>query len=86
MFEVKIPRCCSWISNATWNTLTLKEKDFVIFVHARRYSREKIMRKLYLEDRTSFWRIKTSVKTKLENDVAKYNEHFKNTLKKTEKE
>lgn len=85
MFEVKIPRCCSWISPQAWESLTLKEKDFVIFVHSRRYSKEKIMRKLYIEDRTSFWRIQKNVKEKLKEDVAKYNENVRKTLKQQKK-
>lgn len=40
------------------------------------------MRKLYLENRTSFWRIQKSVKEKIKDDVAKYNEFIEKTSKK----
>lgn len=82
MFIVKKPLCCSWISLETWDSLNLKEKDYIIFLYARKFTKEKIMRMLHIEDRTSYWRLQRNVKDKIKSDVARYNEHLKNNLQK----
>lgn len=76
MFKVKKPIIFSWILNETWEILSLKEKDYIIFLYSRKYSRVQIMRKLYIEDRTSFWYLQKRVKEKLKTDVEKYNSYL----------
>ena len=73
MFTVKKPFVCSWISNETLETLSLKEKDYIIFLYQRSYSKKQIMRKRYIENRTSYWYLQNRVKEKLKTDVEKYN-------------
>lgn len=64
-----------YISNATWDTLKPREKDFVLFVASNKYSKEQIMKKLYISNRSSYWRIRKIVTEKLKNDVAEYNKN-----------
>lgn len=44
------------------------------------------MRRLHIEDRSSYWRIQQSVKNKIKEDVAKYNDSIKKNLQKQESE
>jgi hypothetical protein len=80
VFNIKKPRCCSWICDGSWESLTMKEKDFIIFLYSKKYSKDQIMRKLHIEDRTSYWRLQTRVKKKIKDDVAKFNEYLSKTL------
>ena len=82
MFIVKKPRCCAWISEKSWNSLSLKEKDYIVFLYSKMFSKAQIMRRLHIEDRTSYWRLQNNVKNKIKDDVAKYNECIKNSLQK----
>ena len=83
MFKIKKPRCVSWICDDTWKTLKLKEKDFIIFhFWTIKLSKRQIMRKLYLEERTSYWRFEKRVKEKIKDDVDKFNEFILNNLQK----
>jgi hypothetical protein len=40
------------------------------------------MRKLYFEDRTSYWKFEKRVKAKIRYDVEKFNEFIQITMKK----
>lgn len=81
MFKIKKPICCLWISDTSWDNLSLKEKDYIIFLYSKRFTKEQIMRKLHIEDRTAYWRLQTRVKDKIKDDVVKYNDILKNSFK-----
>jgi len=74
------PRICFWITNDTWKTLSLKEKDYIIMLYSKKYKYRTIMRKLHIVDYSSYYRIQERVKHKLARDVAKYNENYKKSL------
>lgn len=61
-----------YISIETWNSLKDKERDYVCLVMNKKTKNE-IMRKLYLSDRTSLHRLQKRVKEKIKNDVEKIN-------------
>lgn len=82
MFTVKKPRCCAWISQESWDSLSLKEKDYIVFLYSKMFSKAQIMRRLHIEDRTSYWRLQNNVKKKIKEDVEKYNKTLKNNLQK----
>ena len=80
--DILKPRICFWITLDTWNTLSLKEKDYIIMLYSKKYKYRTIMRKLHIVDYSSYYRIQERVKEKLSRDVAKYNENLKKTMKK----
>jgi len=67
-----------YISDDIWETLKHKEQDFIILVHSRKYTKAQIMRKLYLDNRTSYWKLQKRVIEKIKCDVEKVNEVNKN--------
>lgn len=69
----KKPHSCMWISNEAWDNLKLKEKDFVIMLHEKKYSRKQIARKLYIESDVWYWKISKNVSEKLKWDINKVN-------------
>jgi len=62
-----------YVSKETWESLTDKERDFVCLIHSRKGKWE-IMRRLYLTERTSYWRLQEKVRAKLKPDVDKFND------------
>lgn len=66
-----------YISNDTWKNLSLKEKDFIILLSERKYTKEQIMRKLYIESRQWYDKLRNRVREKTKNDVnSVYNYKF----------
>lgn len=80
MFNIKKKKNLGWISDSTWDSLKLKDKDYIIFIYERRYTRKQIMRKLYFEDRTWFYKFEKRVRAKIKTDVDKFNEYLERSL------
>jgi len=84
MYEInklKKPRCLTWICDETRKDLKLKEKDFIVLhFWLPKLSKKEIMRKLYFEDRTSYWKFEKRVKAKIKDDVEKFNEFIQKNL------
>lgn len=81
MIDIKKPRVCAWISEESWDSLNLKEKDYIIFLHSKKYSKKQIMRKLHICDDSSYWRIQKKVRKILKDDIVKRNEYIWKILK-----
>lgn len=62
-----------YITKETWEWLTYKEIDFILLLHKKRYSQKDIMRRLYLTDRTAYYKLRTRVAAKIKSDVEKIN-------------
>lgn len=65
------PRKCNWISKKSWETLNIKEKDYIILLHCKKLTKEKIMRKIYIFDRSYYHKFITRVRDKIKDDVEK---------------
>lgn len=57
------------ISNEMWDTLTDKQKDYITLLYARKYTKIKIMRKLYITTDSGFWKMQKIVRKKIEEDI-----------------
>jgi DNA-directed RNA polymerase specialized sigma subunit len=79
MKQPKKPFSCFWISDETWKNLKLKEKDFIVLLYERKFTKSQIARALYLTTYSSYFYLEKSVRKKLQNDV----ENFKVLHKKT---
>lgn len=77
--EINKTKSLWWIWDNTWESLTLKEKDFVILLH-KRVSKRYLMRKLHLSDNSWLWRLQKRVTKKLKNDIDKINKKRQNIL------
>jgi len=74
MLKIKHPKKpVFWISDENWNKLSLKEKDYCIFLYKKRYTETEICRKLYIETESWYWRLKNRVKKVLQSDIDKIN-------------
>lgn len=58
-----------YISVTTWDSLSLKEQDFIFFLKERKYTKSQIMRKLYIETDMGYWKIRDRVRKKIEWDI-----------------
>lgn len=61
-----------WISDETWDCLSLKQKDYMIFLHSRQFTQEQIQRRLYLEHYDSLSKFKYRLKKKIKKDLDKF--------------
>ena len=50
----KKPELLSWLSEDTWNSLSLKQKDYYIYKYIKKYNKLQLMRRLYLTNNNSF--------------------------------
>jgi hypothetical protein len=62
-----------FITCEIWATLTIKEKDFIILVTSRKYTKSQIKRRLYITSDVWYWKIQKKVKNKIKNDINKVN-------------
>lgn len=62
-----------FITCEIWETLTIKEKDFIILVTSRKYTKNQIKRRLYIMSDVWYWKIQKKVKDKIKNDINKVN-------------
>lgn len=60
-----------YISSETWETLSWKEQDFIIFLREKKYTQKQIMRRLYITTRQGYNKLLNKVKKKIELDVNK---------------
>lgn len=58
-----------YITKETWDSLTWKEQDFIIFLRERKYTKAQIMRKLYITTEQGFWKIRKRVREKISGDL-----------------
>ena len=58
-----------YITNKTWNILTDKERDYICLLKQRKYSKEKIMRRLYLTTRQAYYMLERKVRRLIKDDV-----------------
>ena len=70
----KKPEICTWISNATWSSLKLAQKDFIIYVYQRKYTKLQIARKLRIETNSWYWRFINKIQKALKWDIDKINQ------------
>lgn len=59
-----------FISENLWKKLSFKEIDYIEF-KTRGFSKEKIMRKLYINTRQGYHKFEKKVREKIKNDVNK---------------
>ena len=64
-----------YITNKTWNNLTLKEIDYICLLQQKKYSKEKIMRRLYITTRQGYNQLERKVRRLIQDDV---NNFYKN--------
>lgn len=67
------PEICSWISDHTWNELKIKEKDYIIMLYQRKYTKQRIMRTLYIFDRTAYYKFTKKIRNLLNKDILNFN-------------
>lgn len=67
------PEICSWISENTWNELKIKEKDYIIMLYQRKYTKQRIMRTLYIFDRTAYYKFTKKIRNLLNKDILNFN-------------
>jgi hypothetical protein len=65
------PENIAWISNETWEKLSLKEKDYFIFLIVEKLKKKEIMRKLYLNCDKSLRNFRYNLYKKLDFDLKK---------------
>lgn len=63
------PEILTWISKETWEKLSLKEKDYIVFLYIYSFKKEEIMRKLYLTTDKSIRNFRNNLKKKLNLDL-----------------
>lgn len=51
-------RVPDFISPETFESLTWKERDFLVLVHSRKFTKSEIQRMLYIPSKTSYWRMR----------------------------
>lgn len=68
----KKPLILSWLQDETWDCLSLKQKDYMIFVHSREYTQEQIQRRLYLEHSDSFAKFRYRLLRIVKKDLDKF--------------
>lgn len=78
--DIKKPIKLSWVSNTTWDLLSLKEKDFVIYLH-KWVTKSFIMRRLHISGNSWLWRLQKRVTNKLIKDIDKINKKRRKTFK-----
>lgn len=59
------PISCLWIDLKIWETLNLKEKDLIILLYEKKYTRLQICRKLYIETDQGYRYLCKKLKKKL---------------------
>jgi hypothetical protein len=60
-----------YISQQTWEKLSFKEQDFIIFLKERRFTKSQIMRKLYINTDMGYWKLQKRVNDKIKDDINK---------------
>lgn len=63
------PKVCTWITSSTWKNLKLAQKDFIIYVYQRKYTKLQIARKLRIETNSWYWRFNEKIKNALKSDI-----------------
>ena len=58
-----------YITEKTWDKLTLKECDYICLLKQRKYSKEKIMRRLYITTRQGYHQLERKVRRLIQDDV-----------------
>ena len=77
---IKKPDKLKRIQSETWDTLTLIEKDFVIYLN-KGTTKYNLMRRLHISDNSGLWRLRKRVTNKLQGDIDKINERHRNSIK-----
>jgi hypothetical protein len=62
-----------YITDKTWNSLTDKERDYICLLRQKKYSPEKIMRRLYITTRQGYYYMQRKVTRLIEEDVKSFN-------------
>lgn len=65
----KKPENITWVSNETWEKLSLKEKDYFIFRYKLWYNKEQLMRTLYLTSNWSYKNFLCKIKKIIKKDL-----------------
>ena len=63
------PENITWVSNETWEKLSLKEKDYFIFRYELWYNKEQLMRTLYLTSNWSYKNFLCKIKKIIKKDL-----------------
>ena len=64
-----------YLSDETWESLSWKEQDFIVFLREKRYTKEQIMRKLYITSSVGYWKLQNRVSKAIKVDISKVNEN-----------
>jgi len=54
------------IDQNLFESFSRKEQDFILMLHSRKYTRQQIMDKLYLETRQGYYRLNKKIRDKIE--------------------
>lgn len=60
--EYKVPE---FIDSETFKSLSYKEQDFIVLLHSKKFTKQEIMRLLYIESRTAYYRLQKAVREKI---------------------
>ena len=76
MIKIKHPNkpdVCEWITDEIWNKLKLKQKDYVIMLYEKKFTKEQIMRRLYITNRSSYHNFTSKLRKDLKKCLINYN-------------
>jgi len=61
-----------YLTDATWQSLTAKERDFIVFLRERKWTKAQIMRRLYVETDAGYWKLRKRVSDKIRHDLERF--------------